>query len=127
LIKIVIADDDREFRELIVFALRFAGLFTFGAASGDECLSLVKLHQPDLILLDFNLLKIYSSPLYDLLNSNVKTASIPLVILFIKGQQSEIHKTYSKRVLGFIDKSDSPDKITRQVMHYLRKAEKPNP
>lgn len=127
LTKILIVDDDREFRELIIFALRFTGLFAFGAASGDECLSLARLHMPDLILLDYDLHNINSNPVDELLKVDEKTASIPVIMLFEKSLQSEIQATNFERVSGFINKSESPDNITRQVIRYLLKAKKPNP
>ncbi len=53
--RIIVADHDRKFRDLAVFALRFAGYEAVGASDGEECRSLAERIKPDLILIDDNL------------------------------------------------------------------------
>ena len=50
--KIVIAEDERDIRDLIAFTLRFAGHEVAAAPNGEEAVALAEKEKPDLILLD---------------------------------------------------------------------------
>ena len=56
--RLLVADDERDVRELIIFALRFAGHEAQGASNGEELLSLVKESMPDLVIMDVRMPKI---------------------------------------------------------------------
>ena len=50
--KILIVDDDDDIRHLLKYNLEKSGFITNVAANGLECLEMVKIYNPDLILLD---------------------------------------------------------------------------
>ena len=50
--KILIAEDERDIRDLITFTLGFAGFEVLAAANGEEALNLARQNVPDLILMD---------------------------------------------------------------------------
>ena len=50
--KILIAEDERDIRDLVAFTLRFAGYEVFSAANGEEAVALAPQVNPDLILMD---------------------------------------------------------------------------
>jgi CheY-like chemotaxis protein len=127
LTKILIADRDREFRELLIFSLRFAGYFTFGAADGAECLAMVKQHWPDLILLDQLLLENDSFDLYSALHDSELTENIPVVCMMTTQQMENSAPSNLGYIRGSVDKSGTPDQITKAVLHYVPMAKKPNP
>ncbi len=125
--KILIADSDREVRELLIFSLRFAGYFAFGAADGAECLAMVKQHQPALILLDQLLLENDGFDICSALHESELTEKIPVVCMMTKSRTENSSVSHPGCVAGSIDKSGTPDQITKAVLHYVRVAKKPNP
>ena len=125
--KILVADNDREFRELVIFALRFAGLFSLGCSNAEECLIIARQDQPDLILLGDNLGNINAEDVCKTLQDNEGTASIAIVFLSAKGQVLDNQMIVDGCGLGIIDKRGTPDQITKQVIRYLRTAGTPNP
>jgi hypothetical protein len=50
--KILIAEDERDIRDLITFTLGFAGFEVVAAANGEEAVNLARQEIPDLILMD---------------------------------------------------------------------------
>ena len=50
--KILIAEDERDIRDLITFTLRFANYDVVAASNGEEAVTLARKEVPDLILMD---------------------------------------------------------------------------
>ncbi len=50
--KILIAEDERDIRDLVAFTLRFAGHEVLVATNGEEAVSMAPQVNPDLILMD---------------------------------------------------------------------------
>ena len=50
--KILIADDEKDIRDLITFTLKFAGYDVVGYSNGEEALNAAPAEMPDLILMD---------------------------------------------------------------------------
>lgn len=49
---ILIADDDKEFREILVSKLKSKGFATKTASDGEEAVKMARANQPDLVLMD---------------------------------------------------------------------------
>ena len=49
---ILVAEDEKDIRELIAFTLRYAGFDVLLAANGVEAVELAQANQPELIILD---------------------------------------------------------------------------
>ena len=50
--KILVTDDNPEIRLMSTMLLRRAGYEVLEASTGQECLDIVRVHHPDLVLLD---------------------------------------------------------------------------
>lgn len=53
----LLVDDERDFAEVVLASLDFAGYKTFYAPTGEEAIEIVKKEEPDVILLDVRLPK----------------------------------------------------------------------
>ncbi|NIV30018.1 MAG: response regulator, partial [Anaerolineae bacterium] len=84
--KILVADDERDIRELIGFTLRFAGFEVVLVADGIEAIKQAPLEQPDLILLDVRMPKVTGYDVCRHLKEDPATSAIPIVFLSAKGQ-----------------------------------------
>ena len=101
--KILVADDERDIRELIGFTLRFAGFEVVLTADGIEAIEKASVEKPDLILLDVRMPKMTGYEVCRQLKENPDTGTIPIVFLSAKGQEGEI-----KQGLTEIDKLKLP-------------------
>lgn len=115
---ILVADDDPNIRQLLVFALGKAGLDTIEAADGEAALAEVAQHAPDLVVLDINMPRMDGLEVCRRLRAGGETP-----ILFLSSRDDEID-----RVLGielgaddYVVKPFSPREVVARVMAILRR------
>lgn len=119
--KILVADDERDIRELIGFTLRFAGFEVVLTSDGIEAIERTPLEQPDLILLDVRMPKMTGYEVCRQLKDNPLTSRIPIVFLSAKGQEGEIKQGLASGAVEYIVKPFAPDDLTRQVKEILQR------
>jgi len=79
--RILIIEDDKFLRELIIKKLNNEGYEALGAVDGEEGLEKVKKENPDLILLDLILPGIDGFEVLSKIKEDVALSSIPVIIL----------------------------------------------
>jgi len=121
--KILVADDERDIRELIGFTLRFAGFEVVLVADGIEAIEQAPLEQPDLILLDVRMPKVTGYDVCRHLKEDPATSAIPIVFLSAKGQEGEIQEGLNSGAVEYIVKPFTPDDLTEQVREVLQRVE----
>ena len=116
---ILVADDERDIRELINFTLMFAGHTVTQAANGAEALELAQKIKPDLIMMDVRMPKMtgYEACRQMKLIDDIK--DIPVVFLSAKGQDEEIQTGIGAGAVAYILKPFAPDDLTRRVTEIL--------
>jgi len=120
MVKILVAEDERDIRELIAFTLRFAGfeveLANNGAVAVEKAAEIV----PDLILMDVRMPRMTGYQACAALKENSVTQDIPVVFLSAKGQESEIQEGLEVGAQEYILKPFAPESLTAQVKRILR-------
>jgi len=119
--KILVAEDERDIRELIGFTLRFAKFDVVLVADGAEAIDKALLEGPDLILLDVRMPKMTGYEVCRLLKENPATRDIPIVFLSAKGQEDEIKRGLSSGADEYILKPFAPDELAERVQAILRR------
>ena len=122
MIKILVAEDEEDIRELIAFTLRFAQFEVLTAANGAEAVDVVRAERPDLILMDVRMPRMTGYEACRILKEDDETAEIPIVFLSAKGQETEIQQGLSSGAEEYILKPFAPDDLTRQVKSILRRS-----
>ena len=117
--KILVAEDERDIRELIGFTLRYAGLDVTLTKNGVEAVEQAPIIQPDLIMLDVRMPKMTGYEACRALKSNPSTSKIPIVILSAKGQDGEIQEGKEAGADHYIVKPFAPDRLTERVKDIL--------
>ncbi len=120
MVKILVAEDERDIRELIAFTLRFAGFEVALASNGAEAVEKVSASIPDLILMDVRMPRMTGYQACEALKENPATQDIPVVFLSAKGQESEIQEGLEAGAKEYILKPFAPDELTAQVHRILR-------
>jgi DNA-binding response OmpR family regulator len=121
---ILVVDDDREIRELIVFTLRFAGHAVVSATNGEEGCVLAKQNKPDLILMDVSMPKMNGYEACKALKADKETASIPVMFLSVRGQEAEVLAGLNAGGEDYFLMPISPDRLTEKINIFLKKAGK---
>lgn len=119
--KILIAEDERDIRDLVAFTLRFAGHEVFTAANGEEAVELAPKVSPDLILMDVRMPRMTGYEACQIIKSNADLKDIPVVFLSAKGQESEIQQGLDSGAEEYLLKPFAPDQLTSRVKVILAK------
>ena len=120
MVKILIAEDERDIRELIAFTLRFAGFEIELASNGVEAVEIAPKVVPDLILMDVRMPRMTGYQACEVLKEDPVTKDIPVVFLSAKGQESEIQEGLGVGAKEYILKPFAPGALTAQVQRILK-------
>ena len=120
--KIVIAEDERDIRNLIIFTLKLAGHEVIAAKNGEEAVQKIRDELPDLILLDVRMPKMTGYEACEKIKSDKSIKNIPIVFLSAKGQDKEIRTGLELGAIKYILKPFSPDELTTEVKQILEQA-----
>jgi len=119
--KILVAEDERDIRDLIAFTLRFAGYEVITANNGEEAVQLTLQEIPDLVLTDVRMPKMTGYEACRLIKNEPTTQHIPVVFLSAKGQEAEVQSGLDAGGDEYLLKPFAPDQLTRKVAEILSK------
>lgn len=117
--KILIAEDERDIRELIMFTLRFAGHDVIATANGEEAVEAVRRDLPDLILMDVRMPRMTGYQACEILKADPTLRHIPVVFLSAKGQEAEVRTGMEAGAVEYILKPFAPDQLADRVRTLL--------
>ncbi|GAB4414705.1 MAG: hypothetical protein Fur0044_09540 [Anaerolineae bacterium] len=118
---ILVAEDEREIRELIQFSLEMAGLRVVAVPNGQEALLQAAKIMPDLILLDVRMPKMNGLEACRALKQTAQTKAIPVVFLSAKGQEADIKLGYEAGAEAYFLKPFTPEELSLRLIRILRK------
>jgi CheY-like chemotaxis protein len=122
--KILIAEDERDIRDLVTFTLQFAGYEVVSASNGSEAVEIARDEMPDLIMMDVRMPVMTGYEACRLLKEDGPTQHIPIVFLSAKGQEQEVQSGMDAGAVDYILKPFSPENLTRRVEEILARSAK---
>ena len=117
--KILIAEDERDIRDLIAFSLKFSGFEVVLATNGVEAVERAQAEVPDLILMDVRMPKMTGYDACKALKAIPAMHHIPVVFLSAKGQESEIQQGVEAGAEEYILKPFALDELTKRIKGVL--------
>ena len=118
---ILVAEDERDIRELINFTLSFAGHQVTQAANGQEAVAMAQEIRPDLILMDVRMPKLTGYDACREIKTIDSVKDIPVVFLSAKGQDQEIAMGMEVGAIDYILKPFAPDELALRITDILQK------
>jgi DNA-binding response OmpR family regulator len=118
---ILVAEDERDIRELITFTLTFAGHKITQASNGEEAVQLTKEKLPDLVMTDVRMPRMTGYEACRAIKNHETTSHIPVVILSAKGQDEEVDQGKDAGADDYILKPFAPDELARRIAEILSK------
>ena len=120
---ILVAEDERDIRELIIITLETNGLTNIiQVSNGEDAVAEAKVHKPVLILMDVRMPQMTGYEACQKLKDDPDTSDIPVVFLSAKGQDTEIKRGIELGAEEYILKPFSPDELYRRVVNILERS-----
>jgi CheY-like chemotaxis protein len=118
--QILIVDDQEHLRELVQLCLEdLAGWNTLVAESGQECLQILQTERPNAILLDLSMPGMDGFAVYDRLQSDPITRSIPVILLTARVMSTDMAEFAEMGVAGVIRKPFEATTLPGKVAEIL--------
>jgi CheY-like chemotaxis protein len=121
--KILIAEDERDIRDLIVFTLTYGKHEVVALSNGEEVLECTRREQPDLILLDVRMPRMTGYEACRRLKADPTLRHIPVIFLSAKGQEAEVQTGLEAGAAEYILKPFSPDQLNKRISEILSKGQ----
>lgn len=119
--KILVAEDEKDIRDLLTFTLQFAGHTVITVTNGEEAWQAAPSVLPDLILMDVRMPRMTGYQACERIKADPQTAHIPVVFLSAKGQEAEIKQGLQAGASEYLLKPFAPDELTRRVAELLER------
>ena len=117
---ILVAEDERDIRELIAFSLRFGGFEVEEAVNGIEAVEKARQLRPDLIIMDVRMPKMTGYEACQELKGADETKDIPIVFLSAKGQEAEIKQGIELGAVDYILKPFEAEQLPKRMDEILK-------
>jgi two-component system chemotaxis response regulator CheY len=119
--QILVVDDSRVMREMIVACLRAeSGLEFVHAASGLEAIERLSLKPFDLMILDLNMPDLGGLEVIEFVRGQDKLRALPILVVTTRGDESSRARTLEAGASAFMTKPFTPDVILAEVRTLLR-------
>jgi two-component system chemotaxis response regulator CheY len=119
-LEILVVDDSKLMREMIVACLRGeAGLVFTQAASGLEAIEKLSLKAFDLVILDLNMPDIGGIEVVEFIRAQDRTRGLPILIVTTRGDDNSKQRVMSAGASRYLTKPFTPDGLMAEVRGLL--------
>lgn len=120
-VRVLIVDDDDDIRTIAALALRTVGKMTVSMArSASDAIELLKVQQPDLVLLDVMMPGMDGTSFFASLKKQPDLAHIPVVFMTARAHGGEIERYLAMGAAGFVAKPFDPMTLAERLRSILR-------
>jgi DNA-binding response OmpR family regulator len=117
--KVLVADDDADLRELIAFTLTQAGYFVVKAADGPAAVRSFADEAPDLLLLDINMPGLTGFQVCEAIR---RDSQVPVMMLTVRGEEEDLVRALGLGADDYLTKPFSPRTLLARIKALLRRA-----
>src|SRR5512135_3856382 len=119
--KILIVEDEKDIVKMLEYNLQKEGFKTLTARDGEDALKATVRERPDLVLLDLMLPGMDGLEVCKTLKADKKTASIPIIMLTAKSQESDKIVGLELGADDYVTKPFSPRELMARIKAVLRR------
>ena len=120
--KIVVADDDADIRDLVVFKLEQSGHEVVPVSDGAAAVVACRAELPDLAVLDVMMPGMSGVDACRELRADPTLARIPVILLTARAQESDIERGFSAGADDYVVKPFSPRELASRVDAVLERS-----
>ena len=116
---VLVADDDPDIRELVVFKLEQAGHEVLGVADGRSAIAAAHALTPDIAIVDVTMPGPSGLDVCAALRGDEVTARIPIVLLSARAHTGDRHTGLQAGAVAYVTKPFSPRELVARVESLL--------
>ena len=117
--RILVADDDIDIRELVVFKLTTMGHEVVAVADGAAAVLACQEQRPDLAVLDVMMPGMSGLDAIRVIRGDEAMADIPVILLTARAQESDVETGFDSGADDYITKPFSPRELASRVQALL--------
>jgi DNA-binding response OmpR family regulator len=118
-VKLLVVDDDRDLRGILVYAFEQAGFLVVEAPDGERALAVFEAEAPDLVVLDVNLPRLDG---FEVCRRLRAVSKVPVLMLTVRGDEADVVKGLDLGADDYLAKPFSPRTLLARVRALLRRA-----
>jgi DNA-binding response OmpR family regulator len=118
-VKVLVAEDDPDIRDLVVFRLERSGWEVIEAGDGQQAIDLARDTQPDVLVLDWMMPVKSGLEVVAELRADPEIAGIPVLILSARAQEPDIVQGFTAGANDYLTKPFSPQELHHRVQALL--------
>jgi DNA-binding response OmpR family regulator len=115
MVTVLIADDDADIRDLVVFKLEQAGHRVIAVGDGAAALAAARSEKPDIAVLDIMMPGMSGIDVCHEMRAHQDTASVPVIFLTARAQESDIEAGFAAAADDYVVKPFSPRELLSRV------------
>jgi CheY-like chemotaxis protein len=112
---ILVADDDDDVRELVVFRLERAGYQVVTASDGQEAVEVALERPPDVCVIDVMMPKLDGYEVTERLRASPGLAEVPIMLLTASVQEAAVNRGFEAGASDYIKKPFSPHELVERI------------
>ncbi|NPA25440.1 MAG: response regulator [Deltaproteobacteria bacterium] len=120
-VRIIVVEDERDIREVLIYNLSRQGYDAIGVDNGREAVGVIRREQPDLVLLDLMLPGLDGLEICRILKKDPETRMIPIIMVSAKGEENDIVTGLELGADDYITKPFSTRELLARVAAGLRR------
>jgi DNA-binding response OmpR family regulator len=117
--KVLVADDDADLRELIAFTLAQASFLVIKAPDGPAAVRLFAEESPDLVVLDINMPGLSGFQVCEAIRARSR---VPVMMLTVRGEEEDLVRALGLGADDYLNKPFSPRTLVARIRALLRRA-----
>ena len=117
--RVLVVDDEEDYRDSLMAHLEGAGLDVQTAANGQEALDSVASEVPDAIILDLTMPVMDGMTFLDRLRSNLYHAGLPVIVVTAKDLTSQEREELAEKASGVVEKGEGLEDRLTEVLGAL--------
>ena len=120
--RLLVADDDRDIRDLVAFKLQQAGFTVETVEDGLAALTSARASRPALAVLDVMMPGLSGVDVARELRADPGTARVPIIMLTAKAQERDVEAGFASGADDYVVKPFSPRELVSRVHAVLARA-----
>jgi DNA-binding response OmpR family regulator len=123
-IVILIADDDRDILDLVVFKLNQAGFDTVAVTDGDAALAAIEADPPRLAVLDIMMPGMSGLEVLQKVRANEAISDLDVILLTARARDTDVDAGYASGASDYVIKPFSPRELLVRVNAVLARGDR---